>query len=1098
MTLYTLSDVQNAIPAAYFARGLDYLERGRVKTLTQLRGGHLISAQVRGSSPFPYKVVLHVTTAARGTQLNGDCTCPVGHNCKHVAAVALAALSTGAKKRPVATARATANPRLIRWLERLDAATHTAAADEAADVPDYVIYLLSLRGQDMGQPALDVRTVVARRLKTGGWGQPRSGQVKAHSSARYIRAVDQRLLRWIGLCSEHGWLRPQGQEGPSLLSELIATGRCHWRTIKSPPLMLGEPRTVQLEWVATRDGLQRLRCLGDEDVDEVLPLSPPWYVDLSRNQCGPLNTGLPDSVAQALLESPSLHPDDVPRVQQALDKLGAAIPQPRRFQSAVEKRVKPVPCLRLFQAEVPNRHSPHAWKAASKPVQFPLARLDFDYDGIRVVPGITSEPDLTRLEGERLVQIRRDAKAEQAAMEALEALEFMPLSNFRDFAPTPEQVYDRTLMPMQADPHDAHLNFSLHGVPELRRQGWRVEIADDWPYRLVEETGDWYAELEESGNDWFSLELGVTVDGERLNLLPILVDILAQNPELAEFLRLPAEQAPENMFVRLPNERLLPIPFERVRNFLGTLVELYDTQLDHGRLRLPTLQVAQIQDLRDVAWEGSTRLRELARKLEDFQGIQKVSPPTGLRTALRAYQRQGLDWLQFLREYALAGILADDMGLGKTVQTLAHLLLEKESGRMDRPSLVIAPTSLMTNWCTEAERFAPDLSVLVLHGAERKQNYARLKDADLVLTTYPLLSRDQNVLSDQDYHLLILDEAQVVKNSKAKAAQVVRQLNAKHRLCLTGTPMENHLGEMWALFDFLLPGLLGDERRFRKLFRTPIEKHGDSMRQVNLRRRVAPFMLRRTKQEVVKELPPKTEMVHAVELSGAQRDLYESIRLAMHKKVRNEIEKKGMARSHIVILEALLKLRQVCCDPRLLKLASARKAQYSAKLGLLMDMLPELVEEGRRILLFSQFTSMLALIEPELDRVGIDYVRLTGNTRNRAKPIEQFQEGEVPVFLISLKAGGTGLNLTAADTVIHYDPWWNPAVETQATDRAHRIGQDKAVFVYKLITQGTVEEKILAMQARKKELADRLFDEAGNSASKLVLDDLEGLFEPLG
>ncbi|MGH8307444.1 MAG: DEAD/DEAH box helicase, partial [Gammaproteobacteria bacterium] len=360
----------------------------------------------------------------------------------------------------------------------------------------------------------------------------------------------------------------------------------------------------------------------------------------------------------------------------------------------------------------------------------------------------------------------------------------------------------------------------------------------------------------------------------------------------------------------------------------------------------------------------------------------------------------------------------------------------------------------------------------------------------IVLTTYALLPRDAKVLAAQEYRAVILDEAQAIKNPKAKAAQIVRGLKARQRLCLTGTPMENHLGELWSLFHFLMPGFLGDERHFKRLYRTPIEKHGDTERQAALARRIAPFMLRRTKEQVAAELPPKTEILRTVELESAQRDLYESIRLAMHEKVRQEIEKKGFARSQIVILDALLKLRQVCCDPRLLKLTSAKKVKQSAKLALLMDMLPDLIEEGRRILLFSQFTSMLALIEPELAARELPYVLLTGDTRDRATPIDRFQSGHVPLFLISLKAGGTGLNLTAADTVIHYDPWWNPAVERQATDRAHRIGQDKNVFVYKLITQGTVEEKITELQARKQALADGLFGKKRTNASAITAEDL--------
>jgi SNF2 family DNA or RNA helicase len=353
-------------------------------------------------------------------------------------------------------------------------------------------------------------------------------------------------------------------------------------------------------------------------------------------------------------------------------------------------------------------------------------------------------------------------------------------------------------------------------------------------------------------------------------------------------------------------------------------------------------------------------------------------------------------------------------------------------------------------------------------------------------------------LRKQEFHYLILDEAQNIKNPRAKGAQIVRELDARHRLCLTGTPMENHLGELWSLFHFLAPGYLGDAQQFRRLFRVPIEEHGDQARRTALQRRIAPFLLRRTKQAVASELPEKLEIVRTVALDDAQAGLYESVRAAMDKQVRESLSRKGLARSQITILDALLKLRQICCDPRLVKLDQARKVQQSAKLELLLEMLPELLEEGRRILLFSQFTTMLGLIEDELKRAGIAYTKLTGQTRRREQVIEAFRTGTVPLFLISLKAGGVGLNLTEADTVIHYDPWWNPAVEKQATDRAHRIGQTNTVFVYKLVTEQTVEEKILALQARKAALASGLYRE-GQEQQGLGLseDDLRELLQPL-
>ena len=362
-----------------------------------------------------------------------------------------------------------------------------------------------------------------------------------------------------------------------------------------------------------------------------------------------------------------------------------------------------------------------------------------------------------------------------------------------------------------------------------------------------------------------------------------------------------------------------------------------------------------------------------------------------------------------------------------------------------------------------------------------------------MLTTYALLGRDEAALRKARYHLLILDESQYIKNHRSRAAQVACLLDARHRLCLTGTPLQNHLGELWSQFHFLMPGLLGDDKTFRARFRKPIEQGGDVRRKDLLLRRVKPFMLRRTKDKVATELPPKTEVVVPVEFGSAQGDLYETVRVAMDRRVREEVSRKGLARSQIVILDALLKLRQVCCDPRLLRPDSAAP---SAKLDALMDLLDTLLSEGRKVLVFSQFTSMLALIGNALQARAVDFALLTGDTVDRAAPIAAFQQGQVGVFLISLKAGGVGLNLTAADTVIHYDPWWNPASENQATDRAWRIGQEQPVFVYKLIARGTLEEKIQDLQRRKGELANAvLAAEAGEGAAPaLGAEDLQAIF----
>lgn len=650
--------------------------------------------------------------------------------------------------------------------------------------------------------------------------------------------------------------------------------------------------------------------------------------------------------------------------------------------------------------------------------------------------------------------------------------------------------------------------FYFKVIPLLREAGWNVEIDETFPFRPVEMKGEWYANLEKSSSastDWFDLELGMMINGRRVNILPMLVRMLREQSTREQVQSALKSQESSFIYVPLDDGQLLPVPAEKIRFIAQTLIELHDADAltDEGKLRLSSWQSTQLVEIEaamqaaQMRWFGDEQIRVLGGKLKDFTKIEQVEPPQGLNCDLRSYQTQGLSWLQFLRHNNLNGILADDMGLGKTIQTLAHILMEYESGRMNLPTLVVAPTSLMTNWFTESAKFAPSLKVLVLHGNDRRDLFEQINNHHLILTTYPLLSRDKEQLLKHEYHMLVLDEAQVIKNPNTMAHRIVQQIQARHRLCLTGTPMENHLGELWSLFYFLMPGFLGDQKKFNQIFRFPIEKMGDEERRQSLARRVKPFMLRRTKQQVVSELPPKTEIVQNIELLPEQRALYESIRMTMHERVQQEIRDKGLKRSHIVILDALLKLRQVCCDPRLLKLDVARNMIESAKVQFLRDTLPEMVEEKRQILLFSQFTSMLALIEQELNIMGITYVKLTGQTKDRAQPIEDFQSGKVSVFLISLKAGGTGLNLTAADTVIHFDPWWNPAVENQATDRAYRIGQEKPVFVYKLMTVGTVEEKIMAMQQRKSNLLSGIFKSNSEGEGAFLPSDLEALFEPL-
>jgi SNF2 family DNA or RNA helicase len=468
----------------------------------------------------------------------------------------------------------------------------------------------------------------------------------------------------------------------------------------------------------------------------------------------------------------------------------------------------------------------------------------------------------------------------------------------------------------------------------------------------------------------------------------------------------------------------------------------------------------------------------------------------GLKATLRSYQQQGVAWLQRLRAAGVGGVLADDMGLGKTLQTIAHLCLEYARPEVEKPTLVVVPTSLIQNWKRELQRFAPHLTVAIWHGNARHDSGPELERANIIVTSYSLLVRERERWGEGAYHYLILDEAQAIKNPRAAAREAGRSIDAEHRLCLSGTPVENHLGDLWSIFDFLMPGLLGSSAAFQVGYRTPIEQDKNDAQMQALRRAVTPFILRRTKDEVATDLPPKTLLVRPVRLKGDQRQLYESIRVAAHADVRRIVRNKGMAGSTIAILDALMKLRQVCCDPRLVRVSSARRVVESAKLEFFFSLLGEQLAEKRRVLVFSQFTSMLGLIGEGLEQRGIRHLTLTGGTQDRQAKCDAFQNGQAEVFLISLKAGGTGLNLTSADTVIHYDPWWNPAAQAQATDRAHRIGQTRPVFVHQLIVAGSVEERMLELQRHKQELASGLVG-PGTQHTAFSESDLSDLFAPL-
>ncbi|MGE0415884.1 MAG: SNF2-related protein, partial [Acetobacteraceae bacterium] len=1053
-------------------------------------------------------------------RISGTCSCPVGHNCKHLAAVLIAvrrqqmsqqqetpSWTSDDGKRAPPRGRKSAPDKdaplplpIADWLSDLQTGADDDSETYPASIRNRVLYVLSREAHQSGVPALRIQPFTATLRKSGGLSSVR--QLPPHhvpTNVRFLRPSDKVILSRLARRAYGGGSPASDDDPDDTLRRILATGRTFWNSIEGPQLREGAARPGQITWDLGPDGLQRASLALDGPGAPVRAPTP-WYVDADNGEVGQVSLGLPASVVVRLLAAPPIPSEAAARVRAEIARRLPSLPVPAPNELAPPKRLtdKPVPHLRLLQGALPaDPQAMGRWRPPATGLRnASVARLSFRYGPVEVPSSDAPQPSVFAHEG-TLYQPRRDHKREHQAHIRLSVLGFDRVSHHE---PTQyRHAHSDDFQLVNGDDATDWFVFVTQQVPELRQDGWIVDIDPDFQYHVITPDSPIDAWLDEgSGIDWLELHLGVMVDGERVDLVPALLRMISQ-PGLAAALQ-GGEEAP--ILVPLADGRQLAVPRARIRPTLQALIELFEggviaPGMDHIRFtRHDAANLAELESRTGLIWRGGEGLRTLGRQLQEAgDTIPQAALPRSFRGTLRPYQQHGVDWLQFLRSAGLGGVLADDMGLGKTIQTLAHVAIEKAAKRLTHPALIVCPTSLIPNWLAEAAKFAPRLRVLPLHGPTRKERFADIPHHDVVLTTYPLLARDHEVLTAQEWHILVLDEAQSIKNPNAETTQQALRLKAEQRICLSGTPLQNHLGELWSLFDFLAPGFLGNQKSFRARYRIPIEKHGDEERSALLTRRVRPFLLRRTKEEVVKELPPKTEITERIALEEAQQAVYEGIRLAMHARVKAAIAEKGLARSGIIVLDALLKLRQACCDPRLLKMRSVtRNKAGSAKLERLSEMLSVMLAEDRRVLVFSQFTEMLALIANRLKADGIDFVTLTGETRDRATPVRRFQAHEVPVFLISLKAGGVGLNLTAADTVIHYDPWWNPAVEDQATDRAYRIGQTRSVFVHRLITQGTIEEKMEVLKDKKRALVASVMEAEHGGALKMTEADVEALF----
>jgi superfamily II DNA or RNA helicase len=1072
--------------ARTFLRGLDYEKRRVVEEVDVNES--TASGRVKGSDPEPYEVTIRLG----GEGITSNCTCPAfqktNQHCKHVAALlitvrnqARAALprrdpppapppqhsqqggeSKASRRRdrrrraqqqqhvvppgfqppppPDASARPTG---LGAWL-----------APEGAIRPQNLEFRVHVRQGGLTVTVLDTDARVPLLPSVA-----LSWQAMAPTKDRSALRV---LTRFESGNPRHPAVDIRGEDAAELLPLLKER-----RVLLEPALMqlrfVAEPIKPRFDLEMVGADTIVVKCTFERPGDGRrfqltsggwFEGAPGWHIETNEGIARPIDHRVSPAALRRLLRSPtiaepaseliSLIVQGLPRVA---GEIGAELPDLGQVADVID--IEPTFRLRagggITQAHV-------QLKAAYRDLEIEV-RADGISPPIMVLP--------PKEGSKRATCIRTDIAAQQNAVQRLLDLGLNPDESGEAFV---------------ADGQRA-IQFWAEGVAQLPEE-WDLYVPEELVGTTVRSKPVAMNARVSSGVDWLSVKITYESDG-----------VGVDREELMRCLR------EGKKYVRLSDNSYAEIDPNKVQAMIDREIELMAAQGKNGKL--PLSQAGRIQELLDHASDvdvapAAKQLFEMLAKIDDIKAVKK---PRGLKAVLRPYQEQGLSWLRFIHDIGSGGVLADDMGLGKTVETIALLLLLKQE-KKEKPlrSLIVAPTSVVTNWVREIERFGPALTTALWHGAGRKDQMDELESANVIITSYALLRRDIDLLKKLDLDYAILDEAQAIKNPMSATAAAARDLNAQHRLALTGTPIENRLSEIWSIFDFVSPGLLGPLNKFEERYARPIDQ-GDGKAAARLRATIHPFILRRTKNEVAKDLPPKIEIDKVIDLTPDQKAIYMQVLREVRAQVLGEVERVGVAKSQLHILAGLTKLRQAACDPRLLGLPREFSHDDSGKLSALRELVDEVDSGGHKVLVFSQFVSMLRLVRDALDEDKIRYEYLDGSTTDRPERVDRFQtDPTVPVFLISLKAGGSGLNLTAADTVIHFDPWWNPAVEDQASDRAHRIGQKKVVTIYRLVAAGTIEEKILQLKQKKKDLVAAVLTEDSGGAKKLTKEDIDDLF----
>ncbi|MEA2049290.1 MAG: DEAD/DEAH box helicase [Campylobacterota bacterium] len=1046
----TKKDLSHSIDKKTLEKGYQYYSSNQVleydiasKTSTKIH----IKSSVNGSGYEHYNQSIKLVKIDDILNITGGCSCPVGYNCKHIAAVCFEYIKDNSSNN--------FSSDIDVWLEKFIQENKKNIENKNSSNNEYFV-LYRLFEDENKYHKDDIKFYKSKIIYKNKIGK---GRLLSSDSflygLNYLDIIDSKDKDIIELCKgimpkwESNSSSIQGELGYLILNKLCLTKRAFYKKENIPLEISNEIKDITFTWIDLDDKNSKLISNLTSDF-KIIDTTPLLILDTKKHRFYNTNIEYSKNSLEALQKLPIVPNDKIDEVFEVISKISPNInlPTPQGFEY-IKIDEKPIVNIKLFRVD-------------NGRYKFHTINMSFKY-GLYTIKYIPNIEDISFFENGSKIEIKRDLAFEIAAKKRLEDLGFSP--KIKD----DNLVFESLTKISMQDALQRWNDFLYIQIPILKDDGWDIVFDDSFTMKFENNSNIILKSENSDTNNWFDLSFDIEFNGiarPLLNLVSPILEQFEQFESLPEVFNLEVE---ENHFLKIDKNEIEPV--------LKTIFTLFNQKTKDDKFKLSPYDAHLIEDLNScVVWKGSTELKNLSNKLKNYKGLENIEVSNCLNATLREYQQDGLNWFGFLYQFNFSGILADDMGLGKTIQTLAHLSRLKEDNILKKPSLIIMPTSLIANWKNEAKKFTPNLSVLSLQGINRKENYNKILNYDLILSTYPLITKDFEIYKNISFSYIVLDEAQKIKNPKTKMTIAIKSLKSDHRLALSGTPVENNLGELWSIFSFLMPGFLDTQSFFKNFYQIPIEKENNSSRRELLNKKIKPFMIRRTKEEVAKELPSKLIILKYTQFDTKQSKLYETIRVTMEKKVRETVKKKGIASSQITILDALLKLRQVCCDPSLLKLDEAKNVKNSAKLELLIDLLDELLEEKKKILIFSQFTSMLSIIEQRLISKKITYSKLTGSTTKREEVIDDFKSGKKDIFLISLKAGGVGLNLVEADTVIHYDPWWNPAVENQASDRVYRIGQTKAVFVYKLIIENSIEQKIIELQEKKQALQDGIFD----------------------